>query len=408
MIAVEEALRLIEENVQPFSAEPVLLESAVGRVLAFDVRADRNSPPWRKSMMDGFAVRASDINSGISTLDVIETVTAGDAPTKVVAAGQATRIMTGAPVPVGADAIVMIEMCEFDDASNQVMINLDSIQAGKHLMEAGANFAAGDLIFPEGKQVRALDVGLLAEVGASEIVVSKSPTIAVLPTGDELVPACESPQGPQIRNSNGPMLLAMLRAKGLAATDLGIGRDSRDDMFPKLKRGLEEDVLILSGGVSAGTLDLVPSLLTELGVKEIFHKVKVKPGKPIFFGTHDRADGSRGYVFGLPGNPVSSLVGFRLFVAVALKLLSDDSNAIEATPQLARLSKNHETRGDRPTWWPARRVASEDSCLVAEPLNWNGSSDLLALGSAEGLIQFPAGSKTHEAGAEFPFWQLDF
>jgi len=146
--------------------------------------------------------------------------------------------------------------------------------------------------------------------------------------------------------------------------------------------------------------------LKELGVREVFHKVKVKPGKPIFFGVHDREDGSRGYVFGLPGNPVSSLVGYRLFASVAISILSGQSNAIETNPQRARLSCDHETRGDRPTWWPGRCVKSPDSHLIVEPLKWNGSSDLLSLGAAEGLIEFPAGSQTHAAGTEFPFWEL--
>lgn len=406
MVSVEEALRLVVENVQPLGQETISLCDAAKRVLAADVFADRNSPPWRKSMMDGFAVRSDDINAGRRTLKVTETVTAGEAPTVPVELGQATRIMTGAPVPEGADAIVMIERCGFEEGSDEVTIELDSIDSGKHLMETGCNFCEGDLIFPAGRTIRPLDIGLLAEVGAAKLSVFQKPTAAVLPTGDELVSADTAPAGPQIRNSNGPMLLAMLADKGIDAIDLGIGRDNRDDMLAKLKKGLQQDVLLLSGGVSAGTLDLVPSLLKELGVKEVFHKVKVKPGKPIFFGVHDRENGSRGYVFGLPGNPVSSLVGYRLFASVAISILSGQSDAIESSPQRAKLSSDHETRGDRPTWWPGRRVASPDSSLIVEPLKWNGSSDLLSLGTAEGLIEFPAGSQVHDAGSEFPFWEL--
>lgn len=406
MVSVEEALRFVVENVQPLGHETISLCDAAKRVLAADIFADRNSPPWRKSMMDGFAVRSEDINAGTRLLKVIETVTAGEAPKVPVAAGQATRIMTGAPVPEGADAIVMIERCGFEEGSDEVTIELDSIDSGKHLMETGCNFREGDLIFPAGRPIRPLDIGLLAEVGAAKLKVFQKPTAAVLPTGDELVSADTVPTGPQIRNSNGPMLLAMLADKGIEAFDLGIGKDSREDMFAKLKQGLQQDVLLLSGGVSAGTLDLVPSLLKELGVKKVFHKVKVKPGKPIFFGIHDREDGSRGYVFGLPGNPVSSLIGYRLFASVAISILSGQSDAVEQNPQRAKISCDHETRGDRPTWWPGRRVDSPDSHLIVEPLKWNGSSDLVSLGMAEGLIEFPAGGKTHAAGTEFPFWNL--
>ncbi len=406
MVSVEEALRLVAEHVLRLPEETVCLSEAAGRVLAENVFADRDSPPWRKSMMDGFAVRSNDINAGIQKLKVIETVTAGGSPTLDVEDGQATRIMTGAPVPEGADSIVMIERCASEEGSDTVTIELDSISAGKHLMEAAANFASGDIIFPAGRTIRAMDIGLLAEVGAAQVSVFAQPSAAVLPTGDELVSASEQPTGPQIRNSNGPMLIAMLKGKGIESIDLGIGRDNRDAMQEQLKRGLEKDIFLLSGGVSAGTLDLVPSLLKELGVEEVFHKVKVKPGKPIFFGTHQRSDGSRGYVFGLPGNPVSSLVGFRLFVSTAIALMCGKANAIETSPQLAELSREHETRGDRPTFWPGRRISSPDSSLIVEPLTWNGSSDLVALGKAEGLIEFPAGGKVHDAGTMFPFWEL--
>jgi molybdopterin molybdotransferase len=197
----------------------------------------------------------------------------------------------------------------------------------------------------------------------------------------------------------------MLESRGLDVTDLGIGLDDPDQMNPLLKQGLKHDLFLLSGGVSAGTLDLVPHLLSQLGVEKVFHSVKVKPGKPIYFGFHSRADGSRGYVFGLPGNPVSSLVGFRLFVEEAISRMCLEAKS-KSTPQLAKLSKDHETRGDRPTFWPAKRVASPDATLVVEPLNWNGSSDLVALGHAEGLIAFPPEGKLYPVGSEFPFWVL--
>lgn len=406
MVSVAEAFKLVAAHVLALPTETVSLGESVGRVLAQEITADRDSPPWRKSMMDGFAVRSEDINAGQKLLPVNETVTAGGSPTMAVESGTATRIMTGAPVPEEADAIVMIEHCSFDESLAEVRINVDSIAAGKHLMERAVNFAEGDSIFSVGRKVRDLDVGLMAEVGAAEVSVFRNPTAAVLPTGDELVMPSDSPQGPQIRNSNGPMLLAMLASKGIKAVDLGIGRDDRDSMQSQLQQGLEQDVFLLSGGVSAGTLDLVPSLLKELGVVEIFHKVVVKPGKPVFFGTHQREDGSRGYVFGLPGNPVSSLVGFRLFVQTAIRLMTGQSDAIETNPQLVELSRDHETRGDRPTFWPGRRISSPDSSVIVEPLKWNGSSDLVALGQAEGLIEFPAGTKVHEAGSEFPFWLL--
>jgi len=405
MISIEEAFRLVAENVGPLATTGIELGQAVGMTLAADVNADRDSPPWSKSIMDGFAIRAQDVGPG-NKLKVIETVTAGNAPTKIVEPGQATRIMTGAPMPEGADSVVMIELCEFDESAGEVSIDQESIRLGQHVMNQKANFADGQLIYPAGHKIRDIDVGLLAEIGAAKVEVFQRPSAAVLPTGDELVDASQMPEGPQIRNSNGPMLVVMLESRGVRTVDLGIGRDERDDLTAKMKQGLEHDLLILSGGVSAGTLDLVPELLVECGVEAVFHKVKVKPGKPVFFGTHRRSDGRQGYVFGLPGNPVSSLVGFRLLVCHALNRMAGSPDVAKPTMPLCSLTKEHATRGDRPTFWPGRVVETELVSKFVEPLDWKGSSDMRTLGAAEGLIEFPRPGETYRAGEALPFWKF--
>ena len=407
MITVEEAFAAVQSTVSRLPSETIPLAEAVGRVLAQDIRSDVDSPPHNKSVMDGFAVRAADIAAGVTEFRVLETIIAGGLPTAEVTQGTASRIMTGAPLPDGADSVVMIEMSNlgYTDPTPQVVtLNVEGkFTAGKHQMDRAGNFAGGDLIFETHHKIRPVDIGLLAEIGASEVVVWAQPTIAVLPTGDELVDCSLTPAASQIRNSNGPMIRAIAHQWSPVVTDLGIGVDQRADLETKVHSGLEHDVLILTGGVSAGTMDLVPEVLASQGVKTIFHKVKVKPGKPIFFGVADRGEGRRCYVFGLPGNPVSSLVGMHLFVSTAVRMMTGVAQAaVRPVRHGAILSGQHQTRGNRPTYWPGRRCDNADPRLV-EALHWNGSSDLLSLREAEGLIYFPVRESAYEAGSEVEF-----
>lgn len=403
MISVDQAFELIRQTVQPLPVEDAPLLNTVGRYLLEPVIADIASPPHDKSMMDGFAIRASDWQPG-AEFEIGETIIAGAVPTAPLGPLQAARIMTGAPLPVGADAVVMVELAEVKNEQT-VTFQIDSIAAEKHILRTGANFACGQRLFEAGHRVRPSDVGLLAEVGVSQARVGGLPAVAVLPTGDELVPCDQMPGPGQIRNSNGPLLLAMLAGSGLTATDLGIGRDNEDDLTAKIKTGLQHDVLILSGGVSAGQKDLVPGVLKSLGVEEVFHKVKVKPGKPIWLGIRKATgdDLRPTIVFGLPGNPVSSLVGYQLFVRNCLKIMA--GGGVETPqPRYVTLSRDHQTRGNRPTYWPGRLLIDDECSRTVEPLNWNGSSDLLALGQAEGLIFFSEDQHDHPAGKSVPFF----
>jgi len=407
MITVEEAFIAVEANSARLPSETIGLSSAVGRVLAKEVRADVDSPPHHKSVMDGFAIRAADIAAGVKDFRVLETIVAGGLPTVEVTEGTTSRIMTGAPMPEGADAVVMIEMSNLgysDSTPPTVTLSVEGkFTAGKHRMARAGNFANGDLIFAVNHRIRPVDIGLLAEVGASEIDVWSQPTIAVLPTGDELVDCRLLPGASQIRNSNGPMIRAIANQWTQQVTDLGIGVDQKSDLESKINASLKHDVLILTGGVSAGTRDLVPEVLASQGVKTIFHKVKVKPGKPIFFGVAQRGEGGRCYVFGLPGNPVSSLVGMHLFVATAIrKMTGVAQTALRPVRWSSVLSSDHQTRGNRPTYWPGRRCDNSDPRLV-QPLPWNGSSDLLSLREAEGLIHFPVRESAYRAGDTVDF-----
>ena len=404
MIPLEAALELIDSAVEPLPTETRPILEAVGQLLAKDILADVNSPPHDKSVMDGFAVRTADVAAGVRKLEVAQTIIAGGWPTAALQPGQAARIMTGAPIPDGADAVVMVELTEVEStpAGELVTLKIDSLEPEKHVLRTGVNFSKGQRVFAQGHQIRATDVGLLAEVGAAMVPTAAKPTVAVLPTGNELVACDQLPQRGQIRNSNGPMLTAMARAIGLDVTQLGVGRDNAQQLRELIQAGLESDLLLLSGGVSAGTMDLVPGVLAELGVEQVFHKVKVKPGKPIWFGVANR-NGKRSYVFGLPGNPVSSLVGFQLFVRAAISKLMGGRVELGRSI-LGELASAHQTRGDRPTFWPGQSIVDDTPVQKIKPLLWRGSSDLLALGTAEGLIYFPADCHDNEAGKQVRFY----
>ncbi|MBC8874200.1 MAG: molybdopterin molybdotransferase MoeA [Planctomycetes bacterium] len=406
MIDVSDALSLILEraDARPPAMKPV--GQTPGLVLAEDVASDIDSPPYDKALMDGYAVIAADMRGGTAELQVLEEVVAGDTPREVVVSGTATRIMTGAPMPDGADAVVIIErteLIESGDAST-VRISDDAVEAGQNILPQATSLRKGDVVLRAGRRLAAVDVGIMSEVGRHEALVYPQPTVAVLATGNELVPSEQMPGPGQIRNSNGPMLCALADKAGGTAVDLGIGRDDEAELSRLVQQGLEEDVLVLSGGVSAGVLDLVPKVLQDAGVEPVFHKVRLKPGKPMWFGV---APGTapNTLVFGLPGNPVSSLVCFELFVRPALAALAGHQPGKQPTVE-ARLARPHRQRGDRPTYFPA--VLREDSGeTLVEPLDWHGSADLPTLARANGLAMFPAGRLGFEQGEPISVLLLD-
>jgi molybdopterin molybdotransferase len=396
MLSVAEALDLIRQSVVGLEPETVSLAESLGLTLAADIVSGLDSPPFDKALMDGFAVRSSDINGEAILLDVVEEVMAGSVPSKSVETGQAIQIMTGAPMPVGADAVVPIEQTE--PADGQVTIRA-SVTAGASVLGQGASIRSGECVLKAGRVIRPQEVGLMAELGCHSVVVRRRPRVAILATGDELVPVHEKPGPGQIRNSNESMLTAQIDQAGGEPVPLGIAKDNREHLALGISLGLQADMLLLSGGVSAGKLDLVPSELASAGVREIFHKVNVKPGKPIWFGVLE-AEGRTVPVFGLPGNPVSSMACFELFARMGLECLvqSESKKRSRWLPLQADASPNR----SRPTYHPAKLVVCDGETSVAT-VDWVGSADLRCTVEADGMALLPAGDTVMPTGTVVEF-----
>ena len=395
MLTVPQALDLILETTAPFPAERLPLSASLGLVLAEDVIADADSPPFDKALMDGYAVRTADLQSANAKLTVVEEITAGRVSIRTIQPREAARIMTGAPIPDGADAVVRLEETTIDDGDESVTITTAGIAPGNDMLKQGTVMRAGDSVLKTGRQLRPQEIGALAEMGIADVPVRRRPSVAILATGDELVSVSESPGPGQIRNSNGAMLAAQVSRAGGDAVPLGIARDNRDDLGAKIREGLGHDVLLLSGGVSAGKLDLVPSELDNAGVRQVFHKVNVKPGKPVWFGI--REDGNKScLVFGLPGNPVSSMVCFELFARTALRRLMGHDDP-RPPMQSARLKHSHSFHGDRATYHPCR-VENEAGQTVVTIPKWLGSADLQSTVNCNALAVFEPGERQFEAG----------
>lgn len=376
-------------------------------MLAEDVASDIHSPPHDKSIVDGYAVRAADLPGGEGELEIIEEIVAGTVGKQPLLAGQAARIMTGAPLPASADAVVMVERSVIKPSAGglgRVRLSDPRLVAGQNIVRQGSSIARGDVVLRRGQVLRPIELGLLAEVGRGDVRVIRRPSVAILSTGDELVGVDEQPGPGQIRNSNEPMLAGCVARAGGIPLPLGIGRDNRQQLMALVERGLASaDVLVLSGGVSAGVLDLVPDVLKTVGVEEVFHKVRLKPGKPLWFGVRQGAPPK--LVFGLPGNPVSSLVCFRLFVADALSALAGQP---ALGPQMfeARLVAPFQQHGDRPAYHPAL-VCRESGGTTVKPLKTRGSGDLRGLSAANALAYFPAGERRFEPGETVRVCTLD-
>jgi molybdopterin molybdotransferase len=404
VLSVKEAQELIAAEVQAAgwnSVQSVSLGEALGRILAQDIVSDIDSPPHDKSIVDGYAVVAEGLSAG-TELKVLEEVTAGAVPTLEISAGTASRIMTGAPMPKGATGVVMVEKTSTVSGDSESVRILETPRSSQNIVRQATSLRRGETVLKANSRLTPARIGLLAEVGQSAVPVVCHQTVAVLATGNEIVPIKSLPGPGQIRNSNGPMLEALARHAGAKVVSLGVARDERGELARLIRQGLAADFLVLSGGVSAGVLDLVPGVLAELGVRQVFHKVNLKPGKPVWFGVFEKETAQKTLVFGLPGNPVSSFVCFEIFVRFALSCVQNGRGS-EMTQ--ARLTADHYHRGDRPTYWPAQ-LSEEDGKRLVTLLAWKGSGDLKTLAEANSLAIFPGEERAFQAGEELAVLRL--
>jgi molybdopterin molybdotransferase len=381
LIPVERAQEIVLANLPDRRTEEVLLENGLGRVLAQEIFADANVPPFRRSAMDGFALRAADIRHIPARLTLVGEVRAGSSPTRPVGPGEAMAIFTGAPVPEGADAVQMVEQTERSEEGRTVTI-LKPLKPGENITPAGHEAAAGERILESGRVIGAAELAVLATFGCSRVRVWSRPSVALLGTGDELVDVSQIPGPGQIRNSNRFSLTGQLANLGIRAEYLGTARDDEGHLRELISDGLNRDVLILTGGVSMGDYDLVKGVLGKQGLTIHFTRVAMKPGKPTVFASR-----TGGLIFGLPGNPVSTFVSFENFVRPALGRLCGMLRP-ELPRVRGRLLREMRQSPGRTAFLPAW-VSMVHGAWEIDPLRWRGSGDIIGFSRCNATVIFP-------------------
>jgi molybdopterin molybdotransferase len=376
MITFEDAYKIVMDAAVALEAEAVSLRDAPNRILARDVASDIDIPPFDKSAMDGYACRREDLDS---ELTVIEEIPAGYVPRGTIERNQCAKIMTGGMIPRGADCVVMLEQTRMLSGNRIVF---EGRRTGSYIRYRSEDVRKGDVVLRRGTRLGPQHVALLATVGCPAPIVSRRPRVGVIATGNELVEPDQAPAGPQIRSSNGYQVYAHAISAGALPAYYGIARDTERDLDRAIRKAMaENDVVILSGGVSMGDYDLVPGRLRQNGFGLLFERVELRPGRPTVFGVSGDT-----FCFGLPGNPVSTFVTFELLVKPFLFKITGHTYRPVDVPM--RLDKTF-TRGktDRKAWIPVARTKNGG----AEPLEYHGSGHLSSLSRAYGLLSVPEG-----------------
>jgi molybdenum cofactor synthesis domain-containing protein len=394
MISVAEAIQIVREQTTTLPAEQVRLEDALGRVLAEHIIADSDLPPFDRSQMDGYAVRAADVSEAPARLRIVGESSAGSGWHHAMEEGQAVRIMTGAPVPTGADSVQQVELThELKDGT--VVELLQRVELGKSIVKRGSEIQAGETVLTAGTQVNPAMMATLASFGYAEVKVGKRPRVAVLATGSELVSVDQKPGQDQIRDSNNYSIAAYAQLAGASYERLPLAGDETSLLKIQMAKAAERcDLLITSGGVSMGVYDFTKTALKELGAQLFFERVALRPGKPIVFGRLPNGC----LVMGLPGNPVSVSVTFNLFARTALLAMQGASEP-SLKQQTAVLAKSTKGSVDRESYLPAQLITNDDGQLIVFPLKWGGSSDFVAFSMTTALLIVPTGAGVLEAGA---------
>ncbi len=393
MIELDKALELIIENCGIMPEIELPVHETLGYILTYDLYSKLDMPPFDKSAMDGFAFKW---NGGISEYICDRTIAAGDSMDEPLEDGHCVAIMTGAPLPFGADTVIPVEITKKE--GNKVLFDLMPKKCANVSYKA-EDIKKDSLILAKGSKIRTQDIALIVAAGYSHIKVRELPIIHILNTGSEIIEPGQTLKYGQIYNSNGTMLAVMAQNIGINAEYLGIAEDDEKSLSAKLAEGLKGDILLISGGVSMGEFDLVPKVLLSLGVEQIFHKVAIKPGKPVFFGKTDKC-----LVFGLPGNPLSNFVGFELFVKTAVRKLTAQEHILPVYGE-AELAKPFIHKGDRVNFFPAVH-RNENGVIKIEPVFSNGSADISSLSNADCFLIGATGKKEYVPGDKIGFYEF--
>ena len=393
MIAITEAIQIVLQQTRRLANESVSISQARNRILAEDIIADTDLPPFDRAQMDGYAVRAADITNTPARLRIVGESAAGAGWHHEMKGGEAVRIMTGAPVPAGADSVQQVELTREIESGSQVEI-LEAVEAGRSIVRRAAEIKSGETVLRAGEQITAESIATLASFGYAKVKVGKQPRVAVMATGSELVNVDEKPGADQIRDSNNYTIAAYAAQSNAIVERLPLAGDDTEELKRQIARAAEaSDVLITSGGVSMGVYDFTKAALKELGAEIFFERVALRPGKPTVFARLGKT-----LIFGLPGNPVSVSVTFTLFARTALRAMQGATDPTLAHEH-AVLARDIKGSIDRESYLPAVLRTDEKGTLLAEPLKWGGSSDFVAFARATALINVPAGDKKIAAGS---------
>ena len=390
MIPVSEAIQIVLSQTSRLAIESINLTSARGRILAEDIVADTDLPPFDRAQMDGYAVRAADLANVPARLRIVGESAAGAGWHNEMKAGEAVRIMTGAPVPTGADAVQQVELTRENDSQVEI---LERVEQGRSIVRRAGEIKSGETVLRAGEEINAAMIATLASFGYAEVKVSQAPRVAVMATGSELVDVDQEPGRDQIRDSNNYTITAYAELSNAIVERLPLAGDDTEELKRQISSAAQTaDVLVTSGGVSMGVYDFTKAALKELGAEIFFERVALRPGKPTVFARIGNA-----LVFGLPGNPVSVSVTFNLFVRTALRAMQGAAEATFVHDQ-AVLAGKLKGAIDRESYLPATLRTDEKGTLLAEPLKWGGSSDFVSFARATALINLPAGTGMIESG----------
>ena len=376
MLLFDEALKIVLDSARKLGSEYVDITQAANRILAEDVESDMDMPPRNRSVMDGYACRRQDL---ANELKIIERIPAGMPPKKTVGPNQCAKIMTGATVPKGADCVFMVELSENPTPET---VRFTGEKTDDNIRPKGRDIKTGQVVLQCGTRIRPQDIAVLATVGHAEVLVSEKPTVGIIATGDELVEPHSKPSPFRHRNSNSPQLAAQLESVGVVVTDYGIAKDTTGEIDGTFKEAAaENDVVLMSGGVSMGDYDLVPGILRQNNIELLFEKIALKPGKPTVFGVSEDL-----YCFGLPGNPVSTFVVFELLVKPFLyKLMEHNYKAPNIQMPLGETISRKDT--ERRGWIP---IAITDTGTLKK-VEYHDSGHINALCGADGLVCMDVG-----------------